>query len=83
MAEIDLAYGVNWYSGYGDSTAIPSSDGGRRAFTGDDDQIADDIVRYHELGLRCLVLNFEGRSLSETIERMDHFMRVIVPKAGV
>ncbi len=82
MAEIDLAYGVNWYSGYGDSTAVPSSEGGRRAFTGDKDEIADDIAKYHELGLRCLVLNFEGSSVSETLERMEHFMSDIVPKAG-
>lgn len=69
---ITRAYSVQWYS---DESAWKTFDGGRRAFTGSSQAIADDIGRFGELGVRHLVCSFNRPSRSEVIERMEAFMK--------
>lgn len=75
-ASVDLAYGTNWY---GDGSRQVSAEGTRMAFTGDAGEIAEDIARFEELGLRSIMLNFQGESLNQTLERMERFIRDIAP----
>ena len=82
-AGIHLAYGANWYGGYGDGRTTPGSDGNRRAFTGEDGEIAADIARFREAGVESLLLNFQAADVAETVDRMAYFMQRIVPAAGV
>lgn len=77
-AGVDLAYGANWY---GDGSRQNSADGGRMAFTGEADEIASDIARFEALGLRSVMLNFQGGSLNQTLDRMERFIRDIASKA--
>src|SRR5712691_1495301 len=48
-SSLDFAYSANWYN---DAQAMASPDGERRPLTGTPQQIADDITRYGELGVR-------------------------------
>ncbi|MDA0661479.1 MAG: LLM class F420-dependent oxidoreductase [Proteobacteria bacterium] len=75
-ASIDLSYGANWY---GDGSRQVSADGSRMAFTGEAGEIAADIAGFEAKGLRSIMLNFQGSSLSQTLDRMEHFMRDIAP----
>lgn len=81
MADIDLAYSASWYAG--DGRAMPSSDGGRRAFTGEDGEVAADIARYAALGVGSMTLSFLAGTVTETCDRMEHFMQDIVPQADI
>ncbi len=75
-AAIDLSYGANWY---GDGARQEATDGGRMVFTGEVGEIASDIAQFEEAGLCSLMLNFQGATLSETLDRMEHFIRDVAP----
>ena len=47
------------------------ADGGRRHFTGTDEQIADDIRLYQGMGVGEMVFDFRAQSLEACIERMQ------------
>ena len=77
-AEIYLAFGA---SRYDEREASTLPDGQRRPFTGNAEQIAEDIRKFNEVGVRYLQLNLLGGSLEETLERVDYFARVVRPLA--
>ena len=56
-AEIDLAFSAGWYN---EKEARTGPDGGRLTFTGTPRQIADDILSFRKLGVRHLMLGFQG-----------------------
>ena len=74
-AELDLAYSLNWTFG---STPPLKSDA-KPALTGAPQEIASDIERFEKLGLRHLLLNFQGGSLNDTLDRMAGFARDVIP----
>ena len=78
-ADILLAYNVLWYD---ESEARRLPDGGRRAFTGSRQEVADDIRCFEEIGVRHIVLNLQAPTLAETIGRMERFASEVVPLAG-
>ena len=78
-ASLTLAYAAQW-SKLGDE--VKTADGGRRLFTGSADAILDDIGRFGELGVRHLLLNFQSRDLSETLEKMQAFTDQVMSKAS-
>jgi alkanesulfonate monooxygenase SsuD/methylene tetrahydromethanopterin reductase-like flavin-dependent oxidoreductase (luciferase family) len=41
--------------------------------TGTPQQIADDIKQYEALGVRHMMVNLQGDTLEQTIERMQRF----------
>jgi alkanesulfonate monooxygenase SsuD/methylene tetrahydromethanopterin reductase-like flavin-dependent oxidoreductase (luciferase family) len=69
-SSVDFAYSTNWYN---DQEAQRLPDGGRRPLTGVPAQIADDIKRYEELGVRHMMLNMQGGTLQQSLERMERF----------
>jgi alkanesulfonate monooxygenase SsuD/methylene tetrahydromethanopterin reductase-like flavin-dependent oxidoreductase (luciferase family) len=50
--------------------------------TGTPQQIADDIKRYEELGVRHLLVNLQGETQAQTLERMQRFADRIMPLAA-
>ncbi|MCA8928597.1 MAG: LLM class F420-dependent oxidoreductase [Alphaproteobacteria bacterium] len=54
-----------------DSNAGTRADGGRRYFTGTDEQIADDIRLYQGMGVGEMVFDFRAPTLEACLERMQ------------
>ena len=54
----------------------------RRPFSGTTAQVAEDIQTYAQLGVQELIFDFRSETLSESLERMEHFATVIRPAAG-
>jgi probable F420-dependent oxidoreductase len=76
---LDFAYSANWLN---DQQAQTLSDGQRRPLTGTPQQIADDIKRYEELGVRHIMVNLQGETQAQTLERMQRFADRIMPLAA-
>jgi probable F420-dependent oxidoreductase len=76
---LDFAYSANWFN---DQQAQTLSDGQRRPLTGTPQQIADDIKRYEELGVRHIMVNLQGETQAQTLERMQRFADRIMPLAA-
>jgi probable F420-dependent oxidoreductase len=53
----------------------------RRPFSGTTAQVVEDIRTYARLGVRELIFDFRSDSLSESLERLEHFATVIKPAA--
>ncbi|MEE8292332.1 MAG: TIGR03619 family F420-dependent LLM class oxidoreductase [Candidatus Tectomicrobia bacterium] len=54
----------------------------RRPFSGTTEQIVDDIVTYERLGVSELIFDVRSETLSESLERLEHFATVIMPAVG-
>jgi probable F420-dependent oxidoreductase len=78
-SSLDFAYSANWYN---DQQAQTLPDGQRRPLTGTPQQIADDIKRYEELGVRHMMVNLQGETQAQTLERMQRFADRIIPLAA-
>jgi probable F420-dependent oxidoreductase len=78
-SSLDFAYSANWYN---DQQAQTLPDGQRRPLTGTPQQIADDIKRYEELGVRHMLVNLQGETQAQTLERMQRFADRIMPLAA-
>jgi probable F420-dependent oxidoreductase len=77
--EIGLAYSAGWYS---DREAQTLPDGGRQPFTGVPEQVAEDIRDFGRLGVQSLMLNFQGDTVEESLERMERFATSVRPLVG-
>ena len=55
----------------------------RRPFSGTTGQVIEDIATYTRLGVSELIFDFRSESLSESLERMEHFATVIKPAVAV
>ena len=73
---LEFAYSANWFN---DQQAQTLPDGQRRPLTGTPQQIADDIKRYEELGVRHMMVNLQGETPAQTQERMQRFADRIMP----
>src|SRR5271168_976722 len=62
-------------------TGMPSPDGSRRPFSGEPKDIADDISTFAAIGVHELIFDFRGRSIPESIERLERFATNIIPLA--
>jgi probable F420-dependent oxidoreductase len=78
-SSLDFAYSANWYN---DQQAQTLPDGQRRPLTGTPQQIADDIKHYEELGVRHMLVNLQGETQAQTLERMQRFADRIMPLAA-
>jgi len=63
-------------------TGIPSPDGSRRPFSGEADEIAEDIGTFAGIGVHELIFDFRGRSIAESIERLQKFAAEVMPLVG-
>ena len=70
---IDAAMFVPWYS------LGEKGDGGRRPFTGDAEQIADDARSYRDAGVNHLIVGFESSDLQESLDRIEGFASEVMP----
>jgi probable F420-dependent oxidoreductase len=86
-ATIDLALMVTRYKAaaqghagawVGDE-AVMTGDDARQSFTGTARDVAEDIARHREIGLRHMVLQFLAPTVEETIDRMTAFMEEVKP----
>ena len=75
-SSLDFAYSASWLN---DQQAQTLPDGQRRPLTGTPQQIADDIKRYEELGVRHMMVNLQGETQAQTLERMQRFADRIMP----
>jgi probable F420-dependent oxidoreductase len=75
-SSLDFAYSASWVN---DQQAQTLPDGQRRPLTGTPRQIADDIKRYEELGVRHMMVNLQGETQAQTLERMQRFADRIMP----
>jgi probable F420-dependent oxidoreductase len=76
---LGFAYSANWYN---DRQALTLPDGQRRPLTGAPQQIADDIKRYADLGVRHMMVNLQGETLEDTLARMERFAERVMPRAA-
>jgi len=75
-SSLDFAYSANWYN---DQEAHRLPSGARRPLTGVPAQIADDIKRYEELGVRHMMVNLQGGTVQQSVERMERFTTKVMP----
>src|SRR5215471_16916135 len=79
-ASVDLAYSAGWYN---DQEAERLSSGERRPLTGAPAQVADDMKRYEEVGVRHMMVNMVVRrpdaTVQQSLERMEHFATKVMP----
>jgi alkanesulfonate monooxygenase SsuD/methylene tetrahydromethanopterin reductase-like flavin-dependent oxidoreductase (luciferase family) len=75
-SSLDFAYSANWYN---DEQAVSLPDGKRRPMTGTPRQIADDVKRYADVGVRHMMVNLQGDTLEQTVARMHRFADRIMP----
>jgi probable F420-dependent oxidoreductase len=73
---LDFAYSASWYT---DQQTVTLPDGQRRPLTGTPQQIAGDIKHYADLGVRHMMINLQGETLEQTLERMQRFAERIMP----
>jgi probable F420-dependent oxidoreductase len=76
---LSFAYSTNWYT---DQQALTLPNGQRRPLTGTPQQITDDIKGYQEVGVRHMMVNLQGETLEQTLERMQRFADRIMPLAA-
>jgi probable F420-dependent oxidoreductase len=50
--------------------------GGRRPFSGTEDQVRDDIATYAALGVHELIFDFRGDDVGQSLERMERFAKL-------
>jgi probable F420-dependent oxidoreductase len=79
-ASIDFTYRADWYN---DQKAEQRPNGARRPVTGTPAQIADDIKRYAEVGVRHMMLPMvvrrPGVTVQQSLERMERFATKVMP----
>ena len=62
--------------------ALPGPDGGRKPFSGEPGQIAEDIAAFAAIGVHELIFDFRGETLSGSLERLERFARNVMPLVG-
>jgi probable F420-dependent oxidoreductase len=76
FSAIEISYKAPLYD-----TDIPSPDGSRRPFSGAADDIAGDIRTFAAIGVHELIFDFRGKSIAESIERLQRFAAEVMPLA--
>jgi probable F420-dependent oxidoreductase len=73
---LTLAYNAQRYD---DRTAARLPDGSRQTFTGDPEQVAEDIRAFGREGVEHLIFRVQGDRLSEMVESLDRFVSKVRP----
>ena len=74
FSAIEVSYKAPLYD-----TGIPAADGSRRPFSGAADDIAGDIRTFAAIGVHELIFDFRGKSIAESIERLQRFAAEVMP----
>jgi hypothetical protein len=72
---ISLTYNSTWYAGPSNPVDI---DGERRLFTGNDDEIRDDLAALGELGVDSFMFRFVRNNMDETKAAMTRFAETYI-----
>ena len=78
--DIALAYWANWYDERKGEVTL--DDGARHLFTGNAEQVAEDIRALGALGVEHLLFNFLRSDLEESLDAMQRFADEVLPLAG-
>jgi probable F420-dependent oxidoreductase len=74
---IAITYWAPWYK----EAQTPLIDAGKRQlFTGNDDDVASDIVAFRELGVSNLLFNFVRGDLVQSLAAMKRFVAEVLPR---
>ena len=74
FAALTISYKAPLYD-----VALPGPDGGRKPFSGDPGQIAEDIAEFAAIGVHELIFDFRGETLAGSLERLERFARDVMP----
>jgi probable F420-dependent oxidoreductase len=74
FAKLTISYKAPLYD-----AAIPDRDGNRRSFSGQPEQIADDIRAFAKIGVHELIFDFRAESIADSIERLQRFAAEVKP----
>ena len=58
-----------------------TTEGGRRRFSGEPDQIIEDVNTYAEVGVSHLILDTRSSDLNKFLEKMDWLAEEVISKA--
>lgn len=47
------------------------------------EQVVEDIHAYNQLGVSELIFDFRSETLSESLDRMEHFATIVKPAVGI
>ncbi|MCY4231419.1 MAG: TIGR03619 family F420-dependent LLM class oxidoreductase [Alphaproteobacteria bacterium] len=75
--EIGLAFSANWYR---EDLSRQNDEDDRFLFTGSDEQVAEDVIALHEIGVERLMFNFLRPSLEETFAAIDRFRENVMAR---
>lgn len=78
-ATIDLAYWANWYV---EGQTLNVDTGQRQLFTGNDEQVAQDIRDLRACGVNHLLFNFVRSTLEESLTAVERFAATVLPLAA-
>lgn len=73
---IDLAYWANWYQ---EGQTLTTDSGERRLFSGEDEQVAQDIRELQSCGTQHLLFNFVRGTLEQSLTAMERFAATVLP----
>ena len=76
-SKITVAYEAEW----NDEARVVAS-GDRRAFTGNHEQMPEDIDAFHKVGLQYVLWTLPGVDMNQTTERIEHIADVVKPGAS-
>lgn len=74
---IGIAYSAEMW--YNDREPRYTLEGHRQIFTGEPEQIAEDICTVEELGVEYLMFDYQGKTLDESLGRMERFAMKVRP----
>ena len=63
-------------------TALPGPDGGRKPFSGEAGQIAEDIHAFAAIGVHELIFDFRGETLADSVAKLERFARDVMPRVS-
>ena len=78
-ATINLAYWANWYV---EGQTLNVDTGQRQLFTGNDEQVAQDIRDLRACGVNHLLFNFVRSTLEESLTAVERFAATVLPLAA-
>ncbi len=73
---ISLGYCANWFK---EDLSIQLDTGDRHLFTGNNEEVADDIRALRNIGVQYLTVNFQRDNIQQSLISMDNFIENIVP----
>lgn len=73
---VELSFWAVWYR---EDDPIIVDDGSRHIFLGSSQQVAEDVIKMKELGVKSLVFNFMRPTLQESLDAMERFATEVMP----